>query len=140
MYFLSFPFLSTQTDTFPHLSFNDIFVNWPRVRPYHLISALKGLKKYASSETCCSVWHRAVLLKINQLYLNTIPQIHHIFGKRMKKNHSCAPPAFFFFIVAISYSIIFMKVPSISAVRPLLRLPRRIGMSLMGKVRSRLEC
>ncbi|KAK4832495.1 hypothetical protein QYF61_023542 [Mycteria americana] len=36
-------------------------------------------------------------------------------------------------VKAVSYSIIFMKVPSISAVRPLLRLPRRIGMSLMGK-------
>ncbi|EOB06298.1 hypothetical protein Anapl_03781 [Anas platyrhynchos] len=33
----------------------------------------------------------------------------------------------------VSYSIIFMKVPSISAVQPFLRLPRRIGMSLMGK-------
>jgi len=49
-------------------------------------------------------------------------------------------PPFFFFIVAVSYSIIFMKVPRISAVQLLLRLPRRIGMSLVGKVRSRLEC
>lgn len=140
MYFLSFPFLSTKTDTSPHFSFNDDFVNWPRVRQHHLIFALKGLKKYASSEARCSVWHRAVLLKINQLCLNVIPQTHHIFGKGMKKNHSCAPPTFFFFIVVVSYSIIFMKVPGISAVRLLLRLPRRIGMSLMGKVRSRLEC
>lgn len=140
MYFISFSFLSTKTDTSLHLSFNEVFVNWTRVRAHHLISALKGLKKYASSEACSSVWHRAVLLKINQLYLNAIPQAHHIFRKRMKKNHSCAPATFFFFIVVVSYSIIFMKMPSISAVRPLLRLPRRIGMSLMGKVRSRLEC
>lgn len=48
-------------------------------QPQHLISALKGLKKCASSEVCCSLWHRPVLLKINWLYLNTIPQAHHIF-------------------------------------------------------------
>lgn len=96
------------------------------------------------SEVCCSVWRRAVLLKINQLYLNTVPQAHLIFGKRMKKKHKNTAVLsnlfYFFLIVAVSYSIFFMKIPSISAVQLLLRLPRRIRMSLMGKVRSRLEC
>lgn len=137
---ISFPFLPIKTDTFSHLSFNEDFVNWPTVRAHPLISSLKGLKKYTSSEACCSVWHRAVPFKINQLYLNAILQAHHIFRKKKKKITAVLPPTFFFFSVSVSYSIIFIKVPSISAVRPLLRLPRMTGMSLMGKVRSKLEC
>lgn len=98
MYFVSFSFLSTKTDTSLHLSFNEIFVNWTRVRAQHLISALKGLKKYASSEACSSVWYKAVLLKINQLYLNAIPQAHHIFRKRMKKKSQlCSHHLFLFY-------------------------------------------
>lgn len=88
MYFLYLAFLPTKKRHSPTQNFN-LFVLICQLQ--HLIPALKLLKKCVFSEVCCSVQHRPVLLKINKLYLKTIPQAHHIFWKRMKKKKKTNP-------------------------------------------------